>query len=60
MDTIMERIEKFNAPLLPEMVQLKYKAMKQNAFRFFRGTCHLFYEDLSQTKNFPPSPLSWI
>ncbi|RQO69434.1 DUF2252 domain-containing protein [Pedobacter sp. KBW06] len=60
MNTIIERIEKFNAPLLPEMVQLKYKAMKQNAFRFFRGTCHLFYEDLAQAKNFPLSPLSWI
>lgn len=60
MATIIERIEKFNASLLPDMVQLKYKAMKQNAFRFFRGTCHLFYEDLQQAKSFPASPLAWI
>lgn len=60
METIIDRIKKFNAPLIPDMVELKYKAMKQNAFRFFRGTCHLFYEDLQQVKNFPPSPLAWI
>lgn len=60
MATITERIEKFNAALLPDMVQLKYTAMKQNAFRFFRGTCHLFYEDLQQEQNFPASPLAWI
>lgn len=60
MATITERIEKFNAALLPDMVQLKYAAMKQNAFRFFRGTCHLFYEDLQQEQNFPASPLAWI
>jgi uncharacterized protein (DUF2252 family) len=34
--------------------------MAENAFRFFRGTCHLFYEDLSKNDSFPPSPLSWI
>ncbi|WP_419700597.1 DUF2252 family protein [Mucilaginibacter sp. NFX135] len=45
MDTIIERIKKFNAPLLPDKVQLKYKAMTESPFRFFRGTCHLFYED---------------
>lgn len=60
MDTIIDRIAKFNAPLLPDMVQLKYKAMKENAFRFLRGTCHLFYEDLSQAKGLPSSPLTWI
>lgn len=53
METIIDRIKKFNAPLIPDMVELKYKAMKQNAFRFFRGTCHLFYEDLQQVKKLP-------
>jgi len=60
MDNIIERIEKFNAGLLPDKVQLKYKGMAENAFRFFRGTCHLFYDDLSQAKGFPSSPLGWI
>lgn len=43
------------------MVRLKYEAMAENAFRFYRGTCHIFYEDLSGAKKqFPKSPLTWI
>lgn len=42
------------------MVKLKYKVMAENAFRFYRGTCHLFYEDLSKSTGLPESPLSWI
>ena len=34
--------------------------MRENAFRFFRGTCHLFYEDLAGAKPLPLSPLAWI
>src|SRR5271170_3294349 len=60
MPAIYERIQEFNAPLLPNMVKLKYKAMAENAFSFFRGTCHLFYQDLSQKNDLPPSPLAWL
>lgn len=60
MATITARINEFNAGLLPDMVQLKYKAMAESPFRFFRGTCHLFYEDLASAKDFPESPLTWI
>src|SRR5471030_1795892 len=58
--TIYERIQKFNAPLLPNVVKLKYEAMAENVFRFYRGTCHLFYEDLSQMNQLPPSHLTWL
>jgi len=34
--------------------------MQENLFRFFRGTCHLFYEDLAKDANFPKGPLGWI
>ena len=27
-------------------LQIKYKALTESSFRFFRGTCHLFYEGL--------------
>lgn len=60
MSQLSERLIKFNTGLLPDMVPLKYKLMSENAFRFFRGTCHLFYEDLSKVKNFPTSPSTWI
>ncbi len=42
------------------MLQLKYSFMAENMFRFYRGTCHLFYEDLSQSKMIPKSPAAWI
>lgn len=50
----------FNKGRLPDMVRLKYHAMSENAFRFFRGTCHLFYKHLSKVKNLPLSPLAWV
>ncbi|MCC8424595.1 DUF2252 domain-containing protein [Mucilaginibacter sp. UR6-11] len=60
MSKLSARIKAFNQPLLPEMVKLKYEAMTDNAFRFYRGTCHLFYEDLSTATSIPLSPLTWI
>ncbi|MBC7399151.1 MAG: DUF2252 family protein [Mucilaginibacter sp.] len=60
MSKLSIRIKAFNAPLLPEMVQLKYEAMADNAFRFYRATCHLFYEDLATVTSIPLSPLAWI
>jgi len=60
MSKLSERLIAFNEGLLPEMVQLKYEAMTENAFRFYRGTCHLFYEDLAKSDPLPLSPLAWI
>jgi len=60
MSDLYERLKSFNAVLLPEKVQLKYEAMAENAFRFFRGTCHLFYQDLAAAQPLPLSPLAWI
>ncbi len=34
--------------------------MAENAFRFFRGTCHLFYEDLNKTQQLTQYPVTWI
>ncbi|MDR3715340.1 MAG: DUF2252 family protein [Puia sp.] len=60
MATIVERIKQFNSDRIPVYTALKYKMMAQNAFRFFRGTCHLFYEDLKESDAIPQYPLSWI
>jgi uncharacterized protein (DUF2252 family) len=59
MTTLHQRITDFNKPLLPEMVQLKYEGMAESIFRFFRGTCHLFYQDLSEAKPLSASPTTW-
>ena len=55
-----KRIEKFNAAVPAELKDLKYQAMAENIFRFYRGTCHLFYEDMANSKGLPLSPLAWI
>jgi uncharacterized protein (DUF2252 family) len=58
--SIAERIANFNKDRLPAYTALKYQCMAENPFRFFRGTCHLFYEDLCQSNPLPAYPLSWI
>ncbi len=60
MQEITQRIINFNSHYKPELASLKFKVMTGNAFRFFRGTCHIFYEDLSTSTLLPPSPLTWL
>src|ERR1700761_6408039 len=60
MTKLYERLTVFNAGLLPDKLPLKYEAMAENAFAFYRGTCHLFYEDLAAAEALPLSPLTWI
>lgn len=60
MPGIYERIIAFNENRLQDVVQLKYKAMSANVFSFYRGTCHLFYEDLSKNNHLPSSPATWV
>ena len=60
MSALKQRLLEFNKDLLPKKVALKYEAMAENAFAFFRGTCHLFYEDLAAAEALPLSPLAWI
>lgn len=60
MNQISERIKAFNSSKIPEMIHYKYEFMRENIFRFFRGTNHIFYEDLVKDKSLPDSPASWI
>ncbi|HTI90501.1 MAG TPA: DUF2252 family protein [Puia sp.] len=60
MSSIPQRIKDFNSDRIPEYVALKYQQMAENAFRFFRGTCHLYYEDLGRSKSLPAYPVSWV
>ncbi|MGN6566882.1 MAG: DUF2252 family protein, partial [Flavipsychrobacter sp.] len=60
MNNIVKEVTEFNKDRIPEMVALKYNFMSENVFRFYRGTCHLFYADLSKSNAIPPSPLTWI
>src|SRR6201992_1872150 len=60
MSSVFNRIIQYNNGRLPDLLQMKYKLMSDNLFSFYRGTCHLFYEDLAEAAPLPPSPLTWI
>ena len=54
------RIERFNAGREPERLALKYREMCKSPFSFFRGTAHLFWEDLGARRSvLPDSPPVW-
>ncbi len=56
---IVTKIRKFNAGLDPERLNRKFKAMRADAFVFFRGTCHLFYDRLPELGPLVRSPAAW-
>ncbi len=60
MENITSRILEFNELRTEPTVSLKYDAMAESLFRFYRGTNHIFYEDLSNLNGIPSSPISLI
>ncbi len=60
MPTITDRIAAYNKERDPEKVKLKYKAMLESSFRFLRGGCHLYYEDVANGFKIPDSPCTWL
>jgi uncharacterized protein (DUF2252 family) len=57
---VQRRIQAFNAGRDPERLRLKYALMRRAPFAFLRGTCHLFYEDLSRSGIFKSAPPAWL
>jgi len=53
-------IRQFNDGRDPDRLALKYKLMRQNAFVFLRGTCHLFYDRLPRASVFRQAPVTWV
>jgi uncharacterized protein (DUF2252 family) len=56
----VSRILRFNAGRDPERVQLKYAAMRAGPSAFLRGTCHLFYDRLTNEGVFRKAPAVWV
>lgn len=56
----VQRIKNFNQGRESERVAIKYGAMRENAFVFLRGTCHLFYEDWPINSPINNAPLTWV
>ncbi len=59
-DKVVDRIYSFNQGRDPKLLKLKYKAMRADLFAFYRGTCHLFYEDLPPDLPLNNAPPAWI
>src|SRR5579859_1828158 len=57
---IVREIQRFNRGRDPRRLQLKYQAMRESAFAFMRGTCHLFYAGLPAVAALQRAPDAWI
>ena len=55
----VQRIVAFNRGRDPERLALKYRAMQTDALAFFRGTCHLFWDDWPSTTSLDDAPAAW-
>ena len=61
MNKVVETILNYNSGREAERLGMKHLAMRQDAFAFMRGTCHLFYQDwASANKQLNDAPLGWI
>src|SRR5947209_5059334 len=59
MQNLVERLQAFNEGRDPQLLALKYQAMRTDMFAFFRGTCHLFYEDWPANSSLNEAPAVW-
>ncbi len=57
---VIKRIAQHNRGRQPDLFQRKCERMRQSPFLFFRGTCHLFYEDWPARGKLNHAPLGWI
>jgi uncharacterized protein (DUF2252 family) len=56
----IKEIESYNKPYPESRKLLKFHALRESAFRFLRGTCHLFYHRCARLKLAPGSTKTWI
>ena len=60
MNSVTQKIIAFNQNRVPEFVKLKYGFISEDIFRFYRGTCHLFYEDLAKKTPWQDHTKCWV
>lgn len=58
-ETASQAISAFNAGREPQRRAMKMAAMRNNAFSFLRGTCHLFHQRMHERKLAPEGPIAW-
>lgn len=57
---VYQSVMQFNQNRDARFLPTKYKLMASSAFRFFRGSCHLFYQDLVQNQTWEDKTQIWI
>lgn len=57
---VSQRIQAFNQGRAPKQLKMKYQAMRTDIFSFYRGTCHLFYQDWPDNSELNTAPAAWI
>jgi len=60
LDSVAARILRFNEGRDPQRLAMKYAAMRRSPFAFFRGTCHLFWEDWGRDSPLDAAPVAWV
>ena len=60
MASVIKRINAYNTGISTPLHDLKWKALKESPFRFYKGTCHLFAEDFVKLYKQKPKVKSWI
>ena len=57
--TLEARILAFNKGRYAPLLNMKYQALAESPFRFFRGTAHLFWEDLAKMVDWKDKTRTW-
>jgi len=57
---VPQAIKTYNKGRIPELLRRKYKAMRDDEYRFFRAIPHLFYEDIGTDSFLLKSPDIWL
>jgi uncharacterized protein (DUF2252 family) len=57
---IAARIQHFNRERNPQLLELKYTAMRSDISSFYRGTSHIFYEDFPKQSPLNTAPPVWV
>ncbi len=56
---VIHQLQEFNRDRDVTGLGMKYRKMRDSAFSFLRGSCHLFYARLSQSNPLPDAPFVW-
>ncbi|HXW77841.1 MAG TPA: DUF2252 family protein, partial [Candidatus Eremiobacteraceae bacterium] len=60
MSDVVARIKRFNKGRDPHLLARKFAEMRASMFRFYRGTCHLYYEDWPKRGPLSACVAGWV